>query len=146
MKKDTDGIVTITDKEFPAISDMRKRAMLEALKAKLGIVSAAAQSVGIHRDTHYDWMKKDNDYNLAVRIIGEAAIDFAEGKLFELINGVKVQYPQKAGETQPTVYIREPNVAAVIFYLKTKAKHRGYVERFQLQDMGDDDINSTLDV
>lgn len=134
--------------EFSAISDIRKRQMLNALKAQLGIVSSAAVQTGINRDTHYYWMKHDPDYAKAVKMLGEQAIDFAESKLFELIKGVSIRVPNKDPNGPPTiVYTREPNVAACIFYLKTKAKHRGYVERLQLDDITDqDDLNTTLDV
>lgn len=133
--------------EFPAISDTRKRAMLSALQSQLGIVSAAAKVAGINRDTHYDWMKNDLEYQKAVKRIGEVSIDFAESKLFELIKGVTVQQPNRVPGQPPVIYTMPPNVAATIFYLKTKAKHRGYVERLQLDDITDqDDLNTTLDV
>lgn len=117
--------------EFPTIIDRRKRAMLEALKKSLGIVSQAASKVGISRDTHYDWMAADPSYSHAVRMIADAAIDFVESKMFQLINGITVLIPGKDGEMQE-VYTKEPNAGLIKYYLSTKAKHRGYVERLQL--------------
>jgi hypothetical protein len=89
-----------------------KKAMLAALDKSLGIVKTACQEVGIARQTHYNWMEADPDYKQAVESIGEGVIDFVESKLHTLIvNG---------------------DTAATIFYMKTKAKKRGYVERQEL--------------
>lgn len=120
--------------------------MLIALKKNLGVVSSAARAANINRDTHYNWMKSDEAYARAVVDLQEAALDFAESKLFELMNGVTVQQPPRPGQAQPIVYTIPPNVAACIFYLKTKGKKRGYVERIQLGDFGDDEMSTTLDV
>lgn len=83
--------------------------MLDALKRTLGIVSSAAEQANITRATHYNWMKNDEEYAESVREIEESAIDFAESKLLESIDN--------GSDT------------ATIFYLKTKGKNRGYVER-----------------
>tara|TARA_R110001583_G_scaffold35622_4_gene118321 strand:- start:887 stop:1234 length:348 start_codon:yes stop_codon:yes gene_type:complete len=86
-----------------------KLAMLEALEQTLGVVTTAAKMVGINRSTHYDWLDEDEDYKLTVKSIEDVAIDFAESQLHKQI---------KKGSTPATV-----------FYLKTKGKKRGYVER-----------------
>ena len=86
-----------------------KVAMLEALEQTLGVVTTACKMVGIERKTHYNWLEQDEDYMLAVKSIEDVAIDFAESQLHKQI---------KKGSTSATV-----------FYLKTKGKKRGYVER-----------------
>jgi len=86
--------------------------MIEALEKSLGVVTAAVQKVGIARRTHYDWIDKDEAYSDAVKNIPEQVLDFAESSLFKLIN--------------------EGNVAANIFYLKTKGKKRGFIERQEI--------------
>lgn len=98
------------------IIDTKKR-MLKALEESLGIVSVAASNAGIHRSTHYLWMNNDEDYKKAVEEIHNVCLDFAESKLFENIKGKR--------ET------------SIIFYLKTRGKNRGYVERQEL-DLGGD--------
>ena len=103
-------------------TEARKEAMIKALTKSLGIVSTACKEVGIDRSTHYGWLKDDPIYKQSVEDISESAIDFAESKLFEKMNGVKV----KRGDN---VYKNEPSDTALIFYLKTKGKSRGYVER-----------------
>jgi len=88
-----------------------KKAMLAALEQSLGIVTTAAKIVGIDRGTHYDWLKVDEDYKAAVDSIQDITLDFAESQLHKQI---------KDGE-----------VTSTIFYLKTKGKKRGYVERVE---------------
>ena len=53
-------------------------------------------------------MKRDEEFRQKVEQIKDVAVDFVESKLMKLI------------ETE--------NTAAIIFYLKTQAKHRGYRE------------------
>ena len=89
-----------------------KKGMLEALTKSLGIVSTACETVGISRTTYYKYYNEDTEFKSQVNDIGDLAIDCAESKLFELI---------KAG-----------NITAIIFFLKTKGKKRGYVERQEL--------------
>ena len=108
--------------------DITKKAMLDALEKSLGVVTAACKSVDIARETHYRWMREDADYKAAVEEIGDVAIDFAESQLHK--------------------QIKEGNSTATIFFLKTKGKKRGYVERqevdvntgklFQIEVLGAD--------
>ena len=86
--------------------------MIEALKESLGIVSTACSKVGICRTSHYDWMNEDEEYNKSINDISEEAIDFVESALFKKI---------KEGDT-----------TSIIFYLKTKGKKRGYIERQEI--------------
>jgi hypothetical protein len=91
----------------------KKAAMLEALEVSLGIVSTAAKKANIDRTIHYDWLKSDPEYKAAVESIQESVIDFAESHLYKLV--------------------KEGNPAATIFYLKTKGKKRGYIERQEIE-------------
>jgi len=86
--------------------------MLEALEKSLGIVTTACKLVGIARETHYRWMREDAEYKEAADSISDVVLDFAESKLHGLID---------SGDT-----------AATIFYMKTKGKKRGYIERQEL--------------
>jgi hypothetical protein len=107
-------------------SDIQKKAMLEALTNSLGNVSAASIMVGISRNTHYTWLHEDPKYKTLTEEISDLSLDFVEGKLFELIDGAKRQVITSEG--MQTVK-DAPNVAAIIFFLKTKGKRRGYSER-----------------
>ena len=100
------------------IGHPKKAKMLKALEDSLGIVTIAAKSAGISRNTHYRWMEEDPDYREAVEELNNVVLDFAEASLHE--------------------QIREKSTAATIFLLKTRGKGRGYVERQEL-DLGNFD-------
>ena len=93
--------------------DSNKQAMLEALEASLGIVSTAAKKANVGRSTHYKWMDEDPEYKKAVQEVQGSVLDFAESHLYKLV--------------------KEGNPAATIFYLKTKGKKRGYIERQEIE-------------
>lgn len=108
----------------------QKKSMISAMEVSLGILTQALKIVKIDARRHHKWMREDEDYAYEIRQIQEMCLDFAEQKLFELIRGVDRQVVTNKGDI---VVIKEPpNVAAVLFYLKTKGKHRGYVERQEL--------------
>jgi hypothetical protein len=87
-------------------------------------------------------MQQDPEYKAAVEAITEVSLDFAESKLFELMQGAFSQTVTRDGEI---VNIKDaPNTSAIIFYLKTKGKHRGYVERTE-QAIDLKSINITID-
>ncbi len=104
--------------------------MVNALEKSLGIISTACAEVGIARQTHYRWLSEDEEYKQQVEDISEMAIDFVESKLHEKINGVTVQTFNSKGE--PQIYDQPPSDTAIIFFLKTKAKKRGYIERQEI--------------
>ena len=108
-----------------------KKAIIEALEAKHGIVTDACRLVGLSRSTYYDWLKNDADFKAAVDEVTETAIDFVEGKLYEKINGISVQ-KGVTEDGEPIVYDVPPSDTAIIFYLKTKAKKRGYIEKSEV--------------
>ena len=87
--------------------------MIEALTKSLGIVTIACKAVGICRTSHYDWYNEDDKYKAAVDDTQDIALDFAESKLHK--------------------NIEKEDTTAIIFYLKTKGKKRGYVERTEHQ-------------
>ena len=89
-----------------------KKAVLEALEQSLGIVTTACKSAGIGRTIYYEWLKTDEDFRKKVTELENVALDFAESQLHKQINN--------------------GNSSATIFFLKTKGKRRGYVERSEL--------------
>lgn len=110
---------------------LTKDALLSALKSNLGNVSKTCEEVGISRNTYYTYLN-DEKFKSEVESIEESNIDFAESKLRELINGVQMFAGQDEGED--IIYRKEPNVTATIFYLKTKGKKRGYVEKTESEN------------
>jgi hypothetical protein len=99
-------------------SDIHKKAMIEALQKTLGIVSTACKAVNVSRDTHYRWYREDEEYKKAVNDVDNIVLDFAESKLHKQID--------------------DGNTTATIFFLKTKGKGRGYVEKNEIEIITDE--------
>ena len=116
-------------------TDNRKKAVIEALEKCNGIVSVACRSVDMARSTFYQWMAEDSDFKKSVDEIQEVAIDYVESKLFEKIEGVSASRRSDI-DGEPIVYEIPPSDTAIIFYLKTKANKRGYVERQEVDHSG----------
>jgi hypothetical protein len=95
--------------------------MIEALEASLGVVTTACQTVGIARSTHYEWYQSDEEYKRQVDGIQDIALDFAE--------------------TQLHSNIRKGDTTSTIFFLKTKGKKRGYIEKTEQDLKVDGGIN-----
>ena len=94
-------------------SDIHKKAMIEALEKTLGIVTPACEMVGIARQTHYRWLDEDAEYKAAVNSMDDIALDFAETSLHQ--------------------QIREGTPSSTMFYLKTKGKKRGFIEKQEVE-------------
>ena len=106
-------------------NDILKKGMIEALEKTLGIVSSACKMVGISRETHYRWMREDEEYKVKATEIDNMTLDFAESQLHK--------------------QIAEGNTSATIFFLKTKGKKRGYVERMEV-DNGEDNNSFRVEI
>lgn len=109
--------------------DNRKKKVLEALEDAHGIITTACQNAQVPRSTFYTWIDADPVFKAAVEAVNDVAIDFVESKLFEKINGVAMAGKGEDGEN---IYFQPPSDTAIIFYLKTKAKKRGYIERQEI--------------
>lgn len=92
--------------------DINKKALIEALESTLGVVTSACKKVGLSRNTFYEYCKQDTEFKKQVDDIENIALDFVESQLHKQIS--------------------DGNTTATIFYLKTKGKKRGYVERQEL--------------
>ena len=92
-----------------------KEKFLESLRKHLGVLTPACKEVKIGRVMIWKWRQEDEVFNQQVIDIQEESIDFVEYELFKQI--------QAGGAAQ------------TIFYLKTKAKHRGYVEQINIQEL-----------
>jgi hypothetical protein len=126
--------------------EQRKRKLLDMLRTTLGVVETACQRTGIGRTTHYRWLKADKKYAAEVADIEEVALDFGVTQLHKLMGGYTLPDSKvflvdhtefkggKAVVTKkplvvPLVKHHGPDASAVIFFLKSKGKKRGYVER-----------------
>jgi len=72
-------------------------------------IRATCKKIGIDRTTFYKWRKRDKKFDMMVKEIEEGVIDFVESALIEKIN--------------------QKDLGAIIFFLKTKGKHRGWSEK-----------------
>jgi hypothetical protein len=118
------------EEDKPHNLTIKKDAMIQALTTSLGNVTEAAEKIGIRRETHYAWLKDDAEYSAAVASLKNVALDFAESQLKKLMEGAERQALTHDGEI---VTIKDaPNTSAIIFYLKTQGKQRGYIERQEL--------------
>jgi len=89
-----------------------KKKMLQAMVESLGVVTDACKIAEICRATYYIWYKEDEDFRNEVDSIQDIALDLAESELHK--------------------HIKDGNITALIFYLKTKGKRRGYIERQEI--------------
>ena len=85
---------------------------IEAVRGSRGFITAIAKRIGCERSHVYNLQKKWPKFAQAIIDEREALKDFAESKLFGQID--------------------DGNTTAIIFYLKTQAKDRGYIERQEL--------------
>ena len=94
-------------------TDILKRNLLEALEKSLGVVTTACKIVECNRSTFYKYYNNDQDFKASVDELQNLTLDFAESQLHQ--------------------QIKDGNTTATIFYLKTKGKKRGYVERKEVE-------------
>ena len=88
----------------------KKEKLLQALKETQGLIYHACKKAGnISRSTYYRYLKEDEEFAKAVKEIQEAQIDYVDGELIKNI--------ARGKET------------SIIFYLKSKAKDRGYTDK-----------------
>ena len=99
------------NKTTPDKTQLNKKAFLKAFVETFGNVSKTAEAVGIDRRTYYNWLKIDSDFSQEVKAIEpeELFLDFAESQLLKKM--------------------REGDITAIIFFLKTKGQRRGYTEK-----------------
>ena len=116
MTKKKSTAVKVVKRNVPKTLQGKKRQMMDALITSMGNITKSAQKVGISRCTHYEWMASDPLYKREYESLDDLEVDFYRAALHQLV--------------------QEKNVTAVIFGLKTKGKHRGYVERQEIEHSG----------
>lgn len=84
----------------------RQAALLTALYKTFGVVTKACELAGVDRTMYYHWYNGDEEFKRRADSLNDFQIDFVESKLLQRIND---------GDTQ-----------AIIFFLSTKGKRRGY--------------------
>ena len=102
-------------------TEITKDGLLKHLEQNMGNVTLACHFAKCNRSTFYRYYNNDEGFKLAVDDINEIAVDICEGELWKLI--------------------KEGNVPSILFFLKTKGKSRGYVERQELTGQNGSPIN-----
>lgn len=115
---DADKSIEKTD---PLPFSTAQNRFLDALRATFGNVTAACSATGTARATFYLWKSKSPAFSDAVADIDESNLDKAESALLGLIES--------------------GNVTAIIFYLKTKGRLRGYHEKHEIDAWGSAPVN-----
>lgn len=90
-----------------------------------GCITAAARALGVTRQTVYNRMKKSSMIQEAKDDADESMKDIAESELVKLI--------------------RAGNLGAICFFLKCRAKERGYIERIDANISGELNVNVTAE-
>jgi len=98
-------------------SEKNKKKLLEALERSLGIVTPACKEAGISRNTFYLYYREDPEFKKAVDDINEITLDFAENQLLKKI--------------------KEGSERSILFYMKYKARKRGYSDSIDITTGGD---------
>lgn len=94
-------------------TNILKSSLLEALEKSLGVVTTACKIVDCNRSTFYKYYNKDSEFKSKVDELQNMTLDFVESQLHK--------------------QIKDGNTTATIFYLKTKGKKRGYIERREVE-------------
>jgi len=106
---------------------IKKETLLKALESSLGVVTVACKQADIPRSTYYKWLNEDKEFAKEVKEIENIALDF--------------------GESQLHAQMKDGNTSATIFFLKTKGKKRGYVERSELDlSSGDEPVKINVNI
>lgn len=85
---------------------LKKKRMLHAMERSLCNISTSTKYAKISRNTHYRWLKEDENYKREIDEVKEVVLDFTEFQLRKLI--------------------AKGNLRAIMFHLNCKGKARGY--------------------
>lgn len=105
---------------------LHKEQLLKALERSLGIVTPACKEINLSRNQFYIYYRTDPIFAAKVDDINEFTLDFVENALLKKI---------KAGSEK-----------SIMFYMKYKARKRGYSDSIDITTNGKDitDINVNI--
>ncbi|MHC1623470.1 MAG: hypothetical protein ACXQTR_02625 [Candidatus Methanospirareceae archaeon] len=108
-KKHSDKVLNVASKK----RQQTAKKIIQAIKESKGFLTMAASRAGVSYKTVCRYVRDFPSVREAVEEARASMKDFAEGKLFKAID--------------------EGNITAIIFYLKTQAKDRGYSEKIETE-------------
>ena len=106
-------------------TQLKKEKLLEGLVKSLGVITSACAIANVSRTTYYSYYNDDDEFAKEVDEVSNIALDFAESQLFDLI--------------------KDKNITAIIFFLKTKGRHRGYSERIEYEKIDPENMNLVVE-
>lgn len=109
----------------PKTARLKPADYANAITEAQGLISVAARRLGITRSAVYAAINRHPTVAEALQDARERTTDLAEGKLYQKIS--------------------DGDMTAIIFYLKTQAKNRGYVERQERVHSGTLDVRRLTD-
>ena len=95
----------------------KQKLFLEAFRKHATNATKACEAVNIDRSTYYNWNSTNPTFKRGCEDAHESMIDFAESALYR--------------------NIKDGKESSINFYLKTRGKKRGYVERQEIEYSGD---------
>ena len=100
--------------------------IIDAIRESSGLLTLAAKKADVTYKTVWQYTQDFPSVKQAVEEAKEKMLDFAEGKLYEKI--------------------KEGDNTAIIFYLKTQGKKRGYIERQEVTGEDGKPVNYEITV
>jgi hypothetical protein len=101
-----------------------KTALIKAMEQTMGIVTQACKIAKLNRSTFYEYYNSDPEFKKACDECQDIALDFVESKLIKRI---------EKGDT-----------TGIIFYLRTKGKHRGYMQTNSIVTENSDGVQQPI--
>lgn len=120
----------------------KKREFLDALSDRLGNIAAATKHVGIGRQTHYDWLRSDEEYAAQYAAVREDVIDRMEAEADRRAL-IGVDRPIFHKGTNVGTF-REPSDTLLIFRLKA-LRPGVYRERTETFTLNAEDLRGLSD-
>ena len=110
-KNNNKGIfLNSNNRELDSILQIKNN-IVNAMINTFGNVSEVCKQMNISRQTFYNYYNNDLEFKEQIDDIKNIALDFVESKLIGKI--------------------KDGDIVAILFYLKTQGKKRGYVERVE---------------
>ena len=106
--------------------DDKKKAVADALIKNMGLITAACMQTGISRQTYYTWIKEDSLFADICDQIQEHTYDIIENKL--------------------VTNILKGDTTALIYYCKTKMRHRGFSDKLEISGINGAPIQTQTNI
>lgn len=103
----------------PTIKEFKK-----VCEAKMGNVANIAKAFLVDRKTVYNWIKLPK-YKEAYDDCREELLDFTESQQLMLIRGIPKHVVDDYGKKKFVGWIERPSESMIIWFEKTRGKHRG---------------------